>query len=196
MRIAGKLLAEASPLAMGCLRLCAVAMLVGLTGCTIGPPSPQLAVRDDTFLPYREITTGRTSIVHATSVISTELLGRVDRESGAVVTLLDVEITYFTTHMAGFREARSANALSLATRSGYRHRSCSKGDCTFKEGLTVTIPRAELEAAGPQGYNIKLFSPAFESPIIVVQKSHIDQLLKAIAQEGPSAGSPRPEKKA
>ena len=165
-------------------RFAASIALLGLAACAGGASAPGIALRDDTFRPYREYTTGE-RVVHAyPNTLSTELIARVDRKTGATTTLLSADFTYWASRMRKYETARDARAKTLIFAKISRHRACERGSCVYEERFTVDIPQAELRGAPPDGYQLKVFAREGGDATITIGKRDIEQLLAALDTPG------------
>lgn len=145
------------------------------------PQSGQIQVRDDKFRPYREYTTGRVRAGAYPNLLALELNGRIDRQSGALTTLLSVEFAYVSDHKRGYETARNSRAESLRFTRLSSHGRCPPGaKCSYSEVFTVEIPEAELRQAAPEGYQLKVFARNGPGAVVAVPKAQIAALLARI----------------
>jgi hypothetical protein len=166
-------------------RFAASIALLGLAACAGGASAPDIALRDDTFRPYREYTTGQRIVRAYPNTLATELIARIDRKTGATSTLVSADFTYWANRMRKYESARNARAKTLIFAKISRHRACEKGSCVFEERFTVEIPQAELRSAPPDGYQLKVFARDGGDATITIGKRDIDGLLAALTEPSP-----------
>lgn len=143
--------------------------------------SGQIQVRDDQFTPYREYTTGRVRAGTYPNLLALELNGRIDRKSGALTTLLNVEFAYVSDHKRGYETARNSQAQPLRFTRLSSHGRCPPGaKCSYGELFTVEIPEAELRQAAPEGYQLKVFARNGPGAVVSIPKAQIVALLARI----------------
>lgn len=169
------------------------------TGCAT--PEQQIAAAsqirttDDTFRPFKEYTTGAIRSANASGVGAKQLVGRIDRKSGALTTLVQFEIVYQGDHKRHYEHARNARAEALQFTKVPRNAKCQpqKG-CTYDELFLVVIPEAELRAAAAGGYQIKAFAKNGPDVLVDVPKELIVNLFAQIDADrsGQSAGGGKP----
>jgi hypothetical protein len=163
------------------------AALISLLGCALlaacagGASAPEIALRDDTFRPYREYATPQRTVRAYPNTLATELIARVDRKTAATTTLLSADFTYWGSRMRKYESARDVRARALTFAQISRNRSCQKGECVFEERFTVEIPQAELRSAPSTGYQLKIFARDGGDAAITIGRSDIEQLLAAFA---------------
>jgi hypothetical protein len=141
----------------------------------------QVQVRDDQFRPYREYTTGRVRAGAYPNLLAVELNGRIDRQSGALTTLISVEFAYLSDHKRGYESARNSNAQPLRFTRVSSHGRCPPGAmCSFSEVFAVEIPDAELRQAPAEGYQLKVFARNGPGVTVTIPKAQIAGLLARI----------------
>ncbi len=161
-----------------------------LAACAVNQVAPAIALRDDTFRPYREYTTGQRTVGGYPNTITTELVARVDRKTGASATLLGVGFVYKAERMRRYESARNARAEALTLQRVSRHRSCEKRSCVFDENVTIEIPESELRRATASGYQLKVFAQDGGDATLAIEKADIERLLAALDAPGAQAAAP------
>jgi hypothetical protein len=143
--------------------------------------SGQIQLRDDKFSPHREYTTGQIRAGTYPNLLGVELIGRIDRQSGALTTLLRVEFAYMSAHKRGYEAARNSQAQSLRFTKVASNGQCRSGaTCAYSEIFTVEIPEAELRQAQPEGYQLKVFARNGPGAVVAISKPQIAALLARI----------------
>ncbi|HKZ96597.1 MAG TPA: hypothetical protein VJ045_06415 [Hyphomicrobiaceae bacterium] len=146
----------------------------------------EIALRDDTFLPYREYSAGQVRLSSYPNLIATELLARVDRKTGAISTLVSLEFAYGGDHLRSYESARNARAETLRFNAISHRRSCEKKDlCVYDEIFTVEIPETELRGAPSDGYQLKVFARGGGDAVVTVPRATIERLLAAVDKQRP-----------
>jgi hypothetical protein len=157
--------------------------------------SGQIQVRDDKFRPYREYTTGQVRAGAYPNLLAVELSGRIDRQSGALTTLLSVEFAYMSGHKRGYEAARNSRAQPLRFTKLSSTGRCQFGaTCAYGEMFTVEIPEAELRQAAPEGYQLKVFARNGPGAVVGIAKSQIVALLARIDADRLAKAKPGPQK--
>ena len=157
--------------------------------------SGQIQLRDDKFRPYREYTTGQIRAGAYPNLLAVQLSGPIDRQSGALTTLLSVEFAYVSDHKRGYEAARNSRAQPLRfTRVASNRRCQFGGPGTHSEVFTVEIPEAELRQAAPEGYQLKLFARNGPEAVVGIAKSQIVALLARIDADRLARAKPGPQK--
>lgn len=143
-----------------------------------------IRVTDDSFRPFKEYATAPIKSGNALGIGMKQLVGRVDRKSGALTTLLQFEIVYNSDNKRRYEQVRNARAEPLALQKVPRKATCTRGgDCTYDELLLVTIPEAELRAAPAEGYMVKAFAKAGPDILVSIPKPLIESLFAAIDKD-------------
>jgi hypothetical protein len=141
----------------------------------------QIKVNDDRFRPFREYTTGEIRTGNASALARNQLIGRIDRKSGALTTLLQVEIAYLGTHKRAYENARNSRAEPLRLNSVQRHAKCHpRNGCVYSEVFLVIIPEIELRQAARAGYQVKAFARNGPDVLITIPKELIASLFAKI----------------
>ncbi len=156
----------------------------------------QIQLRDDKFSPYREYATGQVVVRSYPNLVGVELLGRIDRQSGVVTTLLKVEFAYLSRRKRGYEAARNSHAQPLQFTKVVSNRRCEFGaiECVHSELFTVEIPQAELRQAGPEGYQLKFFARNGPEAVAGIPKATIVAMLAKIDADRPAKAKPGPPK--
>jgi len=140
-----------------------------------------IKVNDDRFRPFREYTTGEIRIGNASGLASKQLVGRVDRRTGALTTLLQFEIAYLGTHKRTYENARNNRAEPLRLNSVQRNAKCHpRNGCVYSEKFLIIIPEAELRRAPATGYQIKAFARNGPDILVTISKELIARLFAKI----------------
>lgn len=166
-------------------RLAILVWVLALAGCVSAaqsiPEPGQIKVTDDPYRPYREYTTGEIKSANAVGVGAKQLVGRIDRTTGALTTVLQFEIAYQAYARRHYETARNAKAEVLAFNQVQKTARCRPGaDCVYGEQFIVTLPEAHLRAAGPEGYSVKVFARSGPDVLVALPKEMIDSLLARI----------------
>ena len=160
------------------------------------PQSGPIQVRDDQFRPYREYTTGRVRTGTYPNLANLELNGRIDRQSGALTTQLNVELAYLSGHKRGYDTARNSHAQSLRFTRLASHGRCRAGSsCVYTEVFTVDIPEMELRQAAPEGYHLKVFARHGPDAQFIIPKVQIAALFAGLDADrvaSPKTASQKP----
>lgn len=181
----------------------ASAVLSSMLATACATPEQQIAkaseikTTDDSFRPFKEYSTGPIKSGNALGLGAKQLVGRVDRKTGALTMALQFEIVYVAGNKRRYDQARNARAEPLAFHSVPRRADCPRHkDCTYDELFVVTIPEAELRAAPAEGYQIKAFAKngpdvlvSIPKPLIVSLFAQIDRDRAAPAPQ--TAAAPR-----
>lgn len=170
----------------------AAVLAVALAACASPANVPQL--RDDQFLPYREVSTPVVQGVGSTERTSMGLIGRRDRASRAVSTHALVGVSYFAREGRRYEQARSSQAEALPMRR-IKHDGAAcrrKEGCHHVEVFLVDVPEPELRKAqaARTGYPIKLFTRAGQAtlfPLTSEQVATLFSLLEATADAAVAA---------
>lgn len=166
-------------------RLAILGLALALAGCvsaaqSISQPG-QIKVTDDPYRPYREYTTGEIKAANAVGIGAKQLVGRIDRASGTLTTVLQFEIAYQAFARRHYEAARNARAETLVFNQVQKTARCRSGaDCIYGELFIVTLPEAHLRAAGPDGYAVKVFARSGPDVLVALPKDMIDSLLARI----------------
>ncbi len=141
-----------------------------------------IKLTDDGFRPFREYSTGPITSGNAVGIGRKQLVGRVDRKTGAATFALQFEIAYNASNKRRYDSARNARAEPLPFHAVPRKAECDRrsGTCTYDELFVVTIPEADLRAAPAEGYQVKAFAKAGPDALISVPKPLIASLLARI----------------
>ena len=89
----------------------AAACLLSLVGAAARAQTSEIQDRDDPR-PYREYSTGQIRAGGYPNLLGLRLSGRIDRASGRLTTLLEVEFAYMSDHKRGY-EGRATAAPRL-----------------------------------------------------------------------------------
>ncbi len=155
----------------------------------------QVHLRDDKFSPYREYTTGPVRAGTHPNLLAVQLIGRIDRQSGVLATLLSVEFAYVSSHKRGYEAARDSRAQPLRFTKVASNGRCQFGaTCIYSEVFTVDIPEAELRQAAPEGYQLKLFARNGPGAVVGLPKAQIVALLARIDADRLAKAKPGPQK--
>ena len=167
-----------------------VALAIGITaiaGCSASPPAPTAvaSVREDTFLPYREISTASFDIPQALGGrIRGHLTARLAKSTGAVTTHAVVGVVYAQKLGRRYEQARNARAESLPFRLlAHDGNGCRKQTgCAHLELFQIDIPEADLRraAASGEGYPIKMFGRAGAATLFPFPPDLVRALVKNI----------------
>lgn len=118
-----------------------------------------VVVRDDTFKPYREATTGEIRTGAPPNTMAMTLSARVDRKTRALTTHLKVELFYVAVARRNYDTARDAGSTVLKLEKIAGTTRCRPGDtCTYDEIVLVDLPAAALRSSTAAGYRLKLFA--------------------------------------
>ena len=177
------------------LALCCALEATGAAAQQGGQPGP-IQLHDDKFSPYRDFTTGQIRAGSYPNLLGVELVGRVERKTGMVTTLLKVEFAYVGEHKRGYESARNSSAQPLGFTKVSSNRRCQvNGPCTHSEIFTVEVPQAELRQAPSEGYQLKVFARNGPSAVVGIPKATIVALFARIdADRGGKAkpATPKP----
>ena len=91
----------------------AAACLLILVGAAARAQTSEIQDRDDPFRPYREYSTGQIRAGGYPNLLELRLSGRIDRASGRLTTLLEVEFAYMSEHKRGYEGGRATAAPRL-----------------------------------------------------------------------------------
>ena len=174
-------------------RFAALFALLGsafLAACAAGGSAPEIAVRDDNFRPYREYTTGKQLVSTYPNTFAAELIGRVDRKTGATTTLISADFAYQDDRMRKYESARDARAEALPLQGISRVRSCEQHVCVHEEKFAVEIPEDALRRAPAGGYQPKIFARDGGDTTVTIPKGQIDLLLAALHKQSPQDAAP------
>jgi hypothetical protein len=134
----------------------------------------QIKISDDRFRPFREYTTGEIKTGNASGLASKQLVGRVDRRTGALTTLLQFQIAYLGNHKRSYESARNNRAEPLRLNSVQRNAKCHpRSGCVYSEMFLVIIPEAQLRQAPAAGYQIKAFARNGPDLLVTIPKELI-----------------------
>jgi len=149
-----------------------------------------IKANDDQFRPFREYTTGEIRTGNAIGLGSKQLVGRVDRQTGALTTLLQFQIAYTGDHRRSYENARNDRAEPLALNPVQRHSKCHpRNGCVYSEVFLVVIPEAELRQAPAAGYQVKAFARNGPDVLVTIPKELIASLFAKIdADRAPGSG--------
>jgi hypothetical protein len=157
-----------------------VAILQGCGPNLQSAPPSQIATRDDTFQPYREFRSGRVTLRHYPNIVSYELIGRLDRKSGVLTTLIEVDFAYAALRHRHYNAARDARAGTLRLVPLRANGRCAgSAPCPHEEVFEVLIPEADLREAPAEGYALKVFAKDGPETVISIGKERILALLAA-----------------
>jgi hypothetical protein len=156
----------------------------------------QIQLRDDKFSPYREYTSGQARAGTYPNLVGVELLGRIDRQSGMLTTLLRVEFAYVSGRKRGYEAARNSRAQPLSFTKVASNRRCRFGadECVYSETFTVEIPEAELRQAPPEGYQLKAFARNVPGATIGIPQATVVAMLARIDADRAAKVKPAPRK--
>jgi hypothetical protein len=159
-----------------CVGLCAV-----LSACAINPPPTELRTRDDQFSPYREIASGQLRSGTGDSRELMQLIGRIDRKTAVVSTMVQITHVYRASMRLVFETARNVRAEPLRLAQLGRTSDCSpKIGCIYTEVYTIDIPESELRQAPATGYQFKIFARIGGERLMTIPKSLTTDLLQKI----------------
>ena len=175
-----------------CVVSCLFTLIV--SGCAANPIGPA-ASRDDPFSPYREVISSAVRPPAFPDNIQYKLIGRQDRKTGVVTTLVDVLVIYTGDMQVKYEVARNIRAETLPFTVVMRTSSgCMKKPCRYTEHVRVEIAEADLRTAGGGGgYAVKLFSRAGTEHIIQIPPVLIQSLFASMDQPnapGTTASAP------
>jgi hypothetical protein len=157
----------------------------------------EIKITDDRFRPFREYTTGEIRIGNASGLASKQLVGRVDRQTGALTTLLQFEIAYLGNHKRSYENARNNRAEPLTFKPIRRHAKCHpRNGCVYSEMFLVIIPEAELRQVPGAGYQIKAFARNGPDILVTIPKELIARLFAKIDADRPRTAGVKPATRA
>jgi hypothetical protein len=138
-------------------------------------------VNDDRFRPFREYTTDEIRTGNALGRASKQLVGRVDRQTGALTTLLQFEIAYLGNRKRSYENARNNRAQPLRLNSVQRNAKCHpRNGCVYSEIFLIIIPEAELRQAPAMGYQVKVIARNGPDVLVTIPKQLITSLFAKI----------------
>ncbi len=176
----------------------ALVVLLALPGCATSEQqiakASEIKTTDDSFRPFKEYSTGPIKSGNVLGVGAKQLVGRVDRKSGALTMVLQFQIVYVAGNKRRYEQARNVRAEPLAFNTVPRRADCPRNkDCTYDELFLVTIPEAELRAASAEGYQVKAFAKNGPDILVSIPKPLITNLFAQIdADRGAAGGVPSP----
>lgn len=144
-------------------------------------------VQDDSFLPYREFTTGvlqgGDSLTWTQGLSQKLLAARVDRKTGAAEFFLQFNLVYVNDAKRGYESVRNAKAqlLKLVSIKSRKSRCSRKSDsCIVNETLQIFLPEQDLRQVTQGGYPVKLFARSGPHVQIDIPKAWIDSILAKV----------------
>ncbi len=144
----------------------------------------QIRTIDDNFRPFREYSTGTIKSGNALGVGAKQLVGRVDRSTGALTTIVQFEIVYEGDNKRHYEHARNARAEVLQFTKVPRNAKCQpRKGCIYDELFLVVVPEAELRAAATTGYHIKAFARNGPDVLVNIPKELIVNLFAQIDKD-------------
>lgn len=169
-------------------------LLIGCAAQSVAPPNA--GVRDDAFLPYREIVTQSFEAPQpGGGRIRGHLAARRDKATGALATHAALGIVYVQKTSRRYETARNSRADALPLRrlfhdgAGCRRQS----GCAHAELYQVDIPEADLRAAlaSGAGYPVKLFARDGHATLFPISNELVAALFKEVdaARPAPVANS-------
>lgn len=176
----------------------ALVAVLALSGCATSDQqiakASEIKTTDDSFRPFKEYSTGLIKSGNALGVGAKQLVGRVDRKTGALTMVLQFQIVYVAGNKRRYEQARNVRAEPLAFHTVPRRADCPRNkDCTYDELFLVTIPEAELRTASAEGYQVKAFAKNGPDVLVSIPKLLIANLFAQIdAERGVAGGAPAP----
>jgi hypothetical protein len=156
-----------------------------------------IKVNDDRFRPFREYTTGEIRTSTAVGLGSKQLVGRSDRQTGALTTLLQFQIAYLSNHKRSYETARNDRAQPLPLKSVQRNAKCHpRNGCVYSEIFLILIPEADLRQAPVGGYHVKAFARNGPDVLVTIPKEVIVSLFARIDADRPPAARAKPAPRA
>lgn len=153
----------------------------------------EIKTTDDSFRPFKEYSTGPIRSGNSLGVGAKQLVGRVDRKTGALTLVLQFQIVYVAANKRRYEQARNARAEPLAFHTVPQRAQCPRNkDCTYDELFLVTIPEAELRAAAADGYQVKAFAKNGPDLLVSIPKPLISSLFARIDADRSGAPPPSP----
>jgi hypothetical protein len=175
----------------------AAACLLLLVGASAPAQTSEIQDRDDPFRPYREYFTGQIRAGAYPNLLGLRLSGRIDRASGRLITLLEVEFAYMSDHKRGYEGARNSRAEALRLTVVSSSGRCRTGSsCPYGERFSVEVPEPELRQAPVQGYQLELFARNGPDALVTIPKAAIVRLLERIDRERAPPAAAKPAKAA
>lgn len=157
------------------------AMLFLLGGCSIPPPAAEIREKDDPFSPQKQMATGFVRVPSTAAVVGLQLVGDVDRGTGAAKATARLQLLYVDGHGRKYEVARNDRAEQLALVTQATKGRCSLGNkCPHEEIIAVSIPVAELRRGTAEGYRFKLFARIGPDVLVTVPKELVVNLLASI----------------
>jgi hypothetical protein len=151
-----------------------------LAACSMKPPT-EAAARDDQFRPYREVETAPFRFVVQPGNMTMRLVAQIDRQTGAVATLVKIHHTYIGQHRHSYETARNSRAEQLKFTVVARYGNCHvRTNCPLDELYIVDVPEADLRAAGKAGYLFKVFPRVGQDIIVTVPPEMITSLFALV----------------
>jgi hypothetical protein len=140
--------------------------------------------RDDKFRPYQDVFTSQYRAGGYPNLIALRLVGRIDRNSGALTTQLEIEFAYMSDHRRGYEIARNARAEVLRFTAVSSSGRCRTGSsCPYGERFMIEIPDSELRQAPSQGYQLKLFARNGPEAVVTIPQGAIVRLFERVDRE-------------
>jgi hypothetical protein len=168
-----------------------------LQACASLAHASEIKVNDDQFRPFREYTTAEIKTGTASGLGSKQLVGRIDRQTGALTTLLQFQVAYLGNHKRFYESARNDRAEPLRLNSVQRTAKCHpRNGCVYSETFLVVIPEAELRQAPRAGYQIKAFARNGPDILVTIPKELIVSLFVRIDADRPSTATTKPGRRA
>jgi hypothetical protein len=156
----------------------AAACLLLLVSAAARAQTSEIQHRDDPFRPYSEYSTGQIRAGGYPNLLGLRLSGRIDRASGRLTTLLEVEFAYMSDHKRSYEAARNSRAEALRLTAVSSTGRCRTGSsCPYGERFSVEVPEAELRQAPAPGYQLKLFARNGPDALVTIPKAAIVRLL-------------------
>lgn len=182
-----------------CYFVAAIATALLVAGCAAQSVAPAAGVRDDAFLPYREIaTTSFETVQPGGDRVRGHLTARRDRGTGTLTTHAVLGVTYWQKPSRRYEAAHNNRAQALPIRQLFQDGAgCRRqAGCAHAELFQVDVPEADLRralAAG-EGYPIKLFGRAGHNTLFPIPKELVAALFKeadaasatVVAAKGPA----------
>jgi hypothetical protein len=154
-----------------------------LAACTMKPPT-DAAARDDQFRPYREVETAPYRFIVQPGNMTMRLVAQIDRQTGAVATLVKVHHNYVGQHRHTYETARNSRAEQLKLTVVARYGNCHvRTNCPLDELYIVDIPETDLRTAGKSGYAFKVFPRVGQDILVTVPPEMIAALTTLVDQD-------------
>lgn len=168
---------------------------LALAGCVSAEQQIERAsaikIIDDPFRPYREYQSGEMIAGNQTGLGSKQLIGRVDKKTGAVTLLVEFYIVYRDSHRRLYEIARNNRGEQLPLSTIQRQGQCRYGnECPYSDYFTVVVPEAELRAAPAEGYLFKAFARNGPDLLVSIPRPLIANVLAKV--DADRAGTAQP----